>query len=279
MKGSDRESASGVNVRARRPASVRQAQILDAARVDGFISVSQSASAFGVSEMTIRRDLTILGERGLLSRTHGGAMSNAERPLEVVDIDEPAFQQRRRRNAEAKSAMARAVAKLIEPGETIGLDVGTSTLALAEVLCARSDLRIVTSSLQAAVTLSASRNFTHMLGGTVRGPEPSVVGMRAVQELGNYNLDRVFIGVSGLIGDGLFDYSIEDSEVKQAFIACAAQVIVLCDSSKFDHRSLARVCDLSEVDMLVTDAEPPAHLTQLLSAAEVAVLVAPQTMR
>jgi DeoR family glycerol-3-phosphate regulon repressor len=77
----------------------------------------------------------------------------------------------------------------------------------------------------------------------------------------------------------LFDYSIEDSEVKQAFIARAAQVVVLCDSSKFDHRSLARVCDFSEVDMLVTDAEPPAHLTQVLSAAKIGVLVAAQTMR
>ena len=279
MNRNDREDAGGASLRPRKPASVRQAQILDAAREEGFISVSQSASAFGVSEMTIRRDLMILGERGLLSRTHGGATSNAERPLEVVDTDEPAFRQRKRRNAEAKLAMARAVASLIGPGETIGLDVGTSTLALAEVLCARSDLRIVTSSLQAAVTLSASRNFTLMLGGTVRGPEPSVVGMRAIQELENYNLDRVFIGVSGLIGEGLFDYSIEDSEVKQAFIARAAQVVVLCDSSKFDHRSLARVCDLSEVDMLVTDAEPPAHLSQVLAAAEVKVLVAPQTAR
>ena len=124
------------------------------------------------------------------------------------------------------------------------------------------------------MVLSASKSPVYVLGGEVRNPEQSVVGSRAVGELANYNLDRVFIGVSGLIEAGFFDYSVEDSEVKRAFIGRADQVVILCDSSKFDHRSLARVCDISGADVLVTDAPPPGHLARALEAAEVEVIVA-----
>jgi len=124
------------------------------------------------------------------------------------------------------------------------------------------------------MVLSASKSPVYVLGGEVRNPEQSVVGSRAVGELANYNLDRVFIGVSGLIEAGFFDYSVEDSEVKRAFIARADQVVILCDSSKFDHRSLARVCDVAGADVIVTDAPPPGHLARALEAAEVEVIVA-----
>ena len=258
----------------RMPAGARQSLILDVVEMDGFVSVSQIASNLSVSEMTIRRDLVALEERGLLARTHGGAVSAATSPREVFDLEEPAFKRRRHRNAREKTAIAQAAASLIGPSETIGIDVGTSTLTLAEAIVERPDLRVFTNSLRAAMVLSASKSPVYVLGGEVRNPEQSVVGSRAVGELANYNLDRVFIGVSGLIEAGFFDYSVEDSEVKRAFIARAGQVVILCDSSKFDHRSLARVCDIAGADIVVTDAPPPAHLARALSAAEVEVIVA-----
>lgn len=258
----------------RMPAGARQSLILDLIELHGFVSVSKIAGNLSVSEMTIRRDLVSLEERGLLARTHGGAVSSASDPREVFDLEEPAFKRRRHRNARGKSAIATAAAALIGPGETIGIDVGTSTLTLAEAVVHRADLRVFTNSLRAAMTLSASKSPVYVLGGEVRDPEQSVVGSRAVGELQNYNIDRVFIGVSGLIEAGFFDYSVEDTEVKRAFIGRADQVVILCDSSKFDHRSLARVCELSGVDILVTDAAPPAHLARALEAAGVEVLVA-----
>lgn len=258
----------------RMPAGARQSLILDVVEMDGFVSVSQIASNLSVSEMTIRRDLVVLEERGLLARTHGGAVSAATSPREVFDLEEPAFKRRRHRNAREKSAIAMAAAALIGSSETIGLDVGTSTLSLAEVIVERTDLRVFTNSLRAAMVLSASKSPVYVLGGEVRNPEQSIVGSRAVGELANYNLDRVFIGVSGLIEAGFFDYSVEDTEVKRAFIARADQVVILCDSSKFDHRSLARVCDIGGADILVTDAPPPAHLARALDAANIEVVVA-----
>lgn len=258
----------------RMPAGARQSLILDVVEMDGFVSVSQIAANLNVSEMTIRRDLVALEERGLLARTHGGAVSAATSPREVFDLEEPAFKRRRHRNAREKAAIASAAARLIGASETIGLDVGTSTLSLAEAIVERGDLRVFTNSLRAAMVLSASKSPVYVLGGEVRNPEQSVVGSRAVGELANYNLDRVFIGVSGLIEGGFFDYSVEDSEVKRAFIARADQVVILCDSSKFDHRSLARVSDLAGADVLVTDALPPAHLARALDQAKVEVIVA-----
>lgn len=258
----------------RMPAGARQSLILDVVEMDGFVSVSQIAANLNVSEMTIRRDLVALEERGLLARTHGGAVSAATSPREVFDLEEPAFKRRRHRNAREKAAIATAAAQLIGPSETIGLDVGTSTLSLAESIVERGDLRVFTNSLRAAMVLSASKSPVYVLGGEVRNPEQSVVGSRAVGELANYNLDRVFIGVSGLIEAGFFDYSIEDTEVKRAFIERAGQTVILCDSSKFDHRSLARVCDLAGANILITDAPPPPHLAQALQAAHVEVIVA-----
>lgn len=260
----------------RMPAGARQSLILDVIDRNGFVSVSRFAIDLGVSEMTVRRDLVMLAERGLLARTHGGAVSSAVSPREIFDFEEPAFKSRRHRNAREKTAIAIAAATLIGPGETIGIDVGTSTLTLAEAIVGRTDLRVFTNSLRAAMMLSASKSPVYVLGGEVRNPEQSVVGSRAVGELENYNIDRVFIGVSGLIEAGFFDYSVEDTEVKRAFIARAEQVVILCDSSKFDHRSLARVCELSGADILVTDAQPPAHLARALAAAEIDVVIAGQ---
>lgn len=258
----------------RLPAGARQSLILDLIEANGFVSVSKISGNLGVSEMTIRRDLALLEERGLLSRTHGGAVGSASDPREVFDLEEPAFKRRRHRNAREKTAIATAAAALIGPGETIGIDVGTSTLTLAEAVVHRHDLRVFTNSLRAAMALSASKSPVYVLGGEVRNPEQSVVGSRAVGELQNYNIDRVFIGVSGLIEAGFFDYSVEDTEVKRAFIARADQVVILCDSSKFDHRSLARVCELPGADILVTDAAPPAHLARALEAASIEIIVA-----
>ena len=253
---------------ARVPAAARQSQILHAVARDGFVTVSNVAPRLGVSEMTVRRDFGVLEEKGLVSRTHGGAVRR-----EVFDAEEPIFERRRRANAGAKEVVARAAAALVRPGETIGLDVGTTALALAEELGRRSDLRIFTNNLRAAIQLSAGRSPVYLPGGLVRDSELSVVGPAAVAQLRTYFLDRVFIGVSGLIQSGFYDYSLEDCEVKRAFIDQAGQIVVLCDASKFDHRSLALVCALAEVDVLVTDRAPPSHLADALGAADVQVVV------
>lgn len=263
----------GVELDLRRiPAGARHARILHLVDSNGFILVSDVAERLAVSEMTIRRDLWALEDKGLIVRTHGGAMGVGRR--EVFDGAEPAFSSRRRRNAASKTAIAQAAARLIGDRESIGIDVGTSTLALAEEIAGRRDIAVFTNNLHAAAVLGRGNCPVHVLGGAVRGPELSVVGSNPLQQIRQYYLTKLFLGVSGATTDGFFDYSPEDTEIKRAFMAQSEQVIVLCDSSKFDHRSVIKVCELAEVRTLVTDAPPPDHLAEVLAGAGTEVVVA-----
>jgi len=259
----------------RLPAGARQARLMDMLGRSGFLSVAEAAERLGVSAMTIRRDLETLEARGVLTRTHGGAIAIQGMRLEVFDAVEPVFEQRRRRQSGAKSKIATAAAALIGPNETIALDVGTSVLALAKELVGRSDLKFLTNNLPAAMTLSGGPSPVYLLGGQLRAPEMSVIGTAATDQARSYYVDRAFIGASGVMESGLYDYSLEDSDVKRVFIERARQVIVLCDSSKFDHRAMARVCALNQVHMVVTESEPPPHLAEALRTAGTAVMVAP----
>jgi DeoR/GlpR family transcriptional regulator of sugar metabolism len=255
-------------------AGARQARIADIVERVGFVSVAEVAANLGVSGMTIRRDLEQLEARGRLARTHGGAVALKPERAEVYDAEEPAFERRRRRNATAKVRIARAAARLIGPGETVALDVGTTTLALAEELVARQDLRVFTNNLRAAIALTHSRSPVYLLGGQLRGPELAVIGPVATSQMKDYFFERVFLGVSGVTEAGFFDYALEDSEVKRAFIGRASQVVVLCDASKFGHRSLARVCGLEDTHLLISDEAPPTHLQRALEAHGIEVVVA-----
>jgi DeoR/GlpR family transcriptional regulator of sugar metabolism len=263
----------GVQLDLRRiPAGARHARILQLVDSNGFILVADVAERLAVSEMTIRRDLWALEDKGLIVRTHGGAMGVGRR--EVFDGAEPAFSSRRRRNAASKTAIAHAAARLIGERESIGIDVGTSTLALAEEIAGRRDLAVFTNNLHAAAVLGRSNCPVHVLGGAVRGPELSVVGSNPLKQIRQYYLSKLFLGVSGATTDGFFDYSPEDTEIKRAFMAQSERVVVLCDSSKFDHRSVVKVCELGEVATLVTDAPPPGHLADALARAGTEVVIA-----
>jgi DeoR/GlpR family transcriptional regulator of sugar metabolism len=265
----DRETETTLR---RVPAGARHAHILGLVNRNGFVSVSEVAESFAVSDMTIRRDLWALEDKGMLLRTHGGAVGVGRR--EVFDAAEPAFSSRRRQNATAKAAIARAAAGLIGARESIGLDVGTSTLALAEEIAGRQDITVFTGSLYAAAVLGRRNCPVHVLGGLLRAPELSVVGPNPIRQIAQFYVDKLFLGVSGVTEAGFFDYSPEDTEIKRAFIEQASQVIVLCDSSKFDHRSVSKICALDRAARLVTDRPPTDHLADALSRAGVEIMIA-----
>lgn len=261
----------------RMPAALRHARIIAAFDKHGFVSISDLSVELNVSGMTVRRDLDLLGKRGLLTRTHGGAVPNAVGGVAAFDSDEPAFEQRMRVNPLQKSSIAQAAANLVGAGESLGLDVGTSVLSLAQILTPRRDLRVFTNSLRVGMQMAEGNSTIYVLGGQVRVPEYSMIGAPAVEGLKSHFLDKVFIGVSGIDAEGLYDYSPEDSEVKRAFIANAGQVIVLCDSSKFSRRALTRIAPLDKISTLITETEPPADLALALTEAGVEIIVAPST--
>ena len=257
----------------RRPGA-RQARILDLLARQGFLTVGDVASATGISEITARRDLAELALRGALKRTHGGAMALRNGQVEIFDAFEPAFDARRRRNSDAKAAIARAAAQLVKPGATIALDVGTSTLELARCLGDVGEIKVVTNNLRAASLLADSPHAVYVPGGRVRGKELSVYGPNASAQLSDYWFDLAFIGVSGITEAGLFDYSPEDTDIKRIYMSRARQVAVLCDAQKFGHLSMVQVAELGQVHVLVTDAAPPEGLAMALGKANVRVMVA-----
>lgn len=258
----------------RMPAALRHARIIASFEKNGFVSITSLADELNVSGMTIRRDLDVLGKRGLLERTHGGAVAVGPLSGLSFDAEEPAFEQRIRLRALEKSAIAEAAARLVGSGESVGLDVGTSILALANVLAPRRDLRVFTNNLRVGMQMAEGNSTVYILGGQVRVPEFSVIGPQAIAALESHFLDKVFIGVSGLDAHGLYDYSPEDTEVKRAFMASADHVVVLCDSSKFNRRALSRIAPLDGVGTLITETAPQGELAAALDAAGVKVIIA-----
>lgn len=256
------------------PAARRHELILRAIQSEGFVRVPEMAKSFRVSEMTLRRDLDQLAEQKQLTRTHGGARPTEHPAGLEIDLVEPSVDERATRNHGAKLAIAKRAQQMLQAGQTIALDVGTTTFELAKLMRAMSGLSAFTNSLKIAKLLSQTQPATYVPGGQVHGTEPSIVGARAIKQLDDFYFDIAFLGVSGLSLEGFFDYSLEDSEIKRALIARSKTSVALVDSSKFERMSVALVARLEDVDVLVAERQPPESLDQALKAAGVRVEIA-----
>lgn len=258
------------------PAAVRRMRILDMLRTDGFVSVVKSAQQLGVSQMSVRRDLDLLSKEGSLVRSYGAAYPvdtpwPSDPAQKALDTQELQYQTRRRRQHSAKQAIARSAAALIRPEDSIALDVGSTVLALGREVAKMSGVRVFTNHLRLASMLAGTQCEVLMPGGSVRAQELSLCGQTAMDQIRKHWFSKFFIGLSGLTEEGGFDGSPDDAEVKRAFIERAEQVILLCDSSKFLRKSLAKVCELGRIHMLITNAPPPPVLAHALEDAGVTV--------
>ncbi|MHB1538280.1 MAG: DeoR/GlpR family DNA-binding transcription regulator [Solirubrobacteraceae bacterium] len=217
----------------------------------GEVSIGPLADRFGVSEMTIRRDLETLEADGLARRVRGGAISTVARGYE------PPFATRVATAHPGKLAIAQAAATLVQDGETAILDVGTTVLELARALRGRTGLTVVTPSMLAALEL-ANEPYVRVLltGGSVRPGELSLVGDFAEQTLRALNCDVFFMGVGGLdVEKGLTEYNLDDARVKRAALQSSGRCVVLADRRKLGCVCLATIAPLSTIDVLITDAD------------------------
>ena len=263
------------------PAAVRQQRIVEWVQRDGYVRVASLAAHFGISQMSARRDLEALSQQGLIQRSQGAAvavqtagLAGAPPAMGEAEMREQQYETRRRRQILAKQAMARCAAGLLSPEDNIALDVGSTVLTLARELVKQAGIHVFTNHLRVASLLAGSRCVVLMPGGIVRAQELSVCGQQAVEDASRRWFSKVFLGVAGLTQEGGFDSSPEDTQVKRAYIEHADQVILLCDASKFGKRSLVKACALQEIDVLITDAPPPAALASALAEASVEVMVA-----
>jgi DeoR/GlpR family transcriptional regulator of sugar metabolism len=220
----------------------------------GRLEVGDLARRLEVSDMTVRRDLEELERQGLLRRVHGGAVPAVSRSYE------PPFAVRSQRADGAKRSIAAETVKLFEDGDTVLLDVGTTTLEVARALQGRTNLTVLTPSLPVANLLADEAGIRLIcLGGVVRPGERSLVGALAIHALRQFYVDVCVLGVGGLDAEaGLTEFNLEDAEVKRAALERSRQLIVTADASKLGTVAFAAVAPASRIDVLVTDA-PTTH--------------------
>lgn len=229
----------------------RRKQIVDRLREKGVVRVIELVEQYGVSIETIRRDLEALEEGGYLKRVYGGAVTPGIYGLE------PAYENRETTHLAEKQRIGELAAKQINDGETLFVDIGTTTLEVVKSLRGRR-LTIITNSLLIAKTAAQTTETSVVLvGGMLRAGEFSISGAPAVDMISHFNADRVVLGVGGLTLDGVSDYHTEESAVRRAMIARAGIVMAVADSSKFDVVATNQVCSLSDIDLLVTDSGAP----------------------
>ncbi|QBI21562.1 DeoR/GlpR transcriptional regulator [Egibacter rhizosphaerae] len=235
-------------------AAARRELIREFVNQRSFTHVTELVEHFGVSAVTVRADLELLAQRGQLRRVRGGALPRAasgpEQPFErTADVA-----------AGEKAAIARVAADLVEDGQTVLCDVGTTTTAFARALAERDDLRdvtVVTNGLSVARELEAAipRIAVVVTGGTLRSLQHSLVNPWALKLLGELTADAVFLGCNGVDPEaGITNANLPESEVKEAMLTRARLRVVLADASKLGRVSVARLCGVRDVDLLLTDA-------------------------
>ncbi len=206
--------------------------------------------------MTIRRDLETLEREGLLKRTHGNAAS-------VISLSyEPLYILRKDKNTAAKSRIGHKIASLLNEGETIILDIGTTAVEVARALKGRLNLTVLTSNLWAATILADEPGVVLMLtGGKARRGERSLVGHLATRAFNELVFDVFIMGVAGIHREfGITDYNMDEARVKQAAIRASQRCIVVAESSKIGKVAFAKLCDLNQIDMIITNDGSPDEL-------------------
>lgn len=246
----------------------RRSELLRLVQERGQGTVIELAELFGVSLDTIRRDLDFLAQRGLLSRTHGGAV-----PAEALVGHDAPFSQRLTARKEAKALIARAAAQLISDGETLIVNGGSTTLSFAAQLGERRGLTIVTNSLTlpSVLPMQAIRDV-YMLGGQIRWESQVTLGAVGFADAGRINADTAVIGVGGVTPSGFSTTLLAEASMIAAMVATARRTIVLADSGKFGHNAFAHILPLDQMHILITDCPPPNELASALAEAKVDVI-------
>ena len=225
----------------------RQRLIRQLARERSIVRVADLAHEFGVSEMTIRRDLDSLARSGHLEKTFGGAVMADQAGIEL------SYKIRLQTNQRQKEAIAERAARRVQEKSTVAIDASTTGLALARTLVAR-ELTVVTNSLDIAQELRAARPSVILVGGSLRQTSGSFVGPLTLAALGHLRVDQTFFSCKGVVvPDGFMESDLDETEVKRQLLACAACVTALVDSSKFGKRALACIATLDRAGTLITD--------------------------
>ncbi len=236
--------------KAKRSTVERRRKILNMLDENGQVFVHELSNEFKVSEVTIRNDLDLFESKKLLIRSRGGAMkyeSSVGMDYQISDKDKIHYAE--------KIRIGKKAATLVKDGETIIIDSGTTTMEVAKNLDPNYTINVITNAFNIASRLINYQNINIIVpGGTLRKNSHSLVGPLAEKSIRNFYVDKVFLGVDGFdISQGAFTPNIEEASLNQIMIDLAQQVILVTDSSKFNRRSLAFICPVNKIDIVITD--------------------------
>ncbi len=268
------QETPGLDVGAKRPALARQRQtlILERVREQGGVRVADLVRELGVSDMTVRRDLELLHERGLIEKVHGGATA-----IEGSSLFEPGFTVKSTLMQSEKMLIAGSAAGLVAPGTAIAISAGTTTFALARRLTDVPGLTVLTNSVPVADVLyrDGRPDQTVILSGGVRTPSDALVGPFAVEVIRSLHVDSVFMGSHGMDSrSGFTTPNILEAETNRALIEAGRRLIVLADHTKWGVIGISSVARLEEADTIITDGGLDAEArSQLASAVRRLMLV------
>ncbi len=251
-------------------AEERRAILHSKLREDGYVQVTELADEIGISSATIRRDLIMLEKEGVCIRKRGGAVRTAH----GVTMEIP-YEIKRRRNTEEKSRIALAAINFVENGDTILLDAGSTIYSLALLLHNKERLTVVTHDLNIAVKLATNPNIKLICtGGIARENVFTLEGTQVTDFIRTLRVDKTFLGADAIHTDGVIsNVNIEEVPIKQAMVNAADKVILLTDSSKFAVTGFAKVCDIADVDQIITDQGISKDQLEMINKRNVNVIV------
>ncbi len=249
-------------------ADARKQRISELLKADGTVKVTELSRLFGVSEVTVRTYLEDMEKKGLLTRIHGGAVSTYK-PYYSMNLS-----QRLETNQKEKVEIAEKIAALIEPGDTVMLNAGTTTLLAFRKFPTEYNLNIVTNSISIALEASGNPNYNVILaGGSVNTKYQFTYGADAAEQIRKYHGDKLILSVDGIDPiHGFTTYYNKECAVDLAMIEQSETRVVAADRSKFGRRAFAKISDLSVADLIVTNASLPPELAAELTAVDVKVI-------
>ncbi len=251
-----------------KPLNPRQAAIVRRVEQLGHVTIDDLVDLFEVTPQTIRRDLTLLSDEGLIARFHGGASP-------VNSTENLSYQDRQILNQPAKERIAEQLATQIPDHASLFINIGTTTETIARALMNHTGLQIVTNNLHVATIMSQKEDFRVIIAsGEVRSRDGGIVGEATLDFIRQFKLDYGIIGISGIDEDGsLLDYDYREVRVAQTIIEHSRHVFLAADTSKFGRRAMVRLGSITQADAVFTDQPPPETIQQILADADVRLYV------
>ncbi len=248
----------------------RRERIVTVVREASRATVDELASMLDISRETVRRDLALLSEQGILRKVQGGA-------VHFQTAREGPLHDRKAAARLEKSAIARRAAQLFEPGDSILIDAGMTTTYFAEALGKAGSFAVITNSVVIASELwnAPNRSEVYLLGGRYFGDGQEVLGPLVVEQIHALHADHTVLTIGAMDAGGkCMDFNADEAYVARAMIACSRQTTILADSSKLERHALFQVCDATQIDRLVTDRPLSSGLADALKSAGVEVILA-----